>query len=161
MRKSEFIELPRGIAGRRTWASNQSLILLHGGELCTKRGNNQPAQLEFQQSAVESVTRVGRCAFRGAVAADFHFYSLKKDPPAIQSLPKFYLDLLQAPIDAKALGFRRGRIILTDDRQVSILSASYTNGLTNSITGSCGDFGHRRLARSARVFLHVLLRGLP
>jgi hypothetical protein len=72
--------------------------------------------IAFHRAVLERLEAAGQLAYRGNVFLQFDFYSSAKDPPAINQLPKNYLDLLSKPRDDA--GIDRTRLLFRDDRQV-------------------------------------------
>ena len=57
--------------------------------------NIKPADAEaFRTSILDRIESFGQTAFRGDVLLQMDFFTSSKDPPAIYSLPKSYIDLL-------------------------------------------------------------------
>ena len=81
---------------------------------------------EFQTAALKALEQQGRKSpFRVPVAIRMHFHvGVNQIPPQIQSLPKHYLDLLQAPIARRLPHLRK--LLLQDDRLVKALFCSYS-----------------------------------
>ena len=77
----------------------------------------------FQRAVLETLTTFKRRYFRSDVAVEFDFFPTANSPPAIHSLPKNYLDLLESPMES--LGSTRKRLVLNDDRQVRYLAVKY------------------------------------
>jgi hypothetical protein len=79
--------------------------------------------IAFQRAVLERLEAAGQSAYRGDVFLQFDFYSSAKDPPAINRLPKNYLDLLGKPRDDS--GIDRTCLLFRDDRQVKALIVRY------------------------------------
>lgn len=77
----------------------------------------------FQKAVLERLEAAGQRAYRGDVFLQFDFSTSAKDPPAINRLPKNYLDLLGEPRDDSGIG--RARLLYRDDRQVKALIVRY------------------------------------
>ena len=86
--------------------------------------NIKPADAEaYRRAILERLEKFGQAAFRGDVLLQMDFFTTAKDPPAIYSLPKNYIDLLWK--HGKVPDGIRPRLLLGDDRQVKALIVRY------------------------------------
>jgi hypothetical protein len=131
MRRGEYIETRDGQWSRWRQRARQRLDLTVAQTLRGKGSIRESEKLQFQRQVLAVLASRGRRAFRSPVVVDFTFTTNQADPPAIHTLPKNYLDLLQEPVDG--LDTDRARLILTDDRQVAVLLVHYQLGATPSI----------------------------
>jgi hypothetical protein len=81
----------------------------------------------FRREVHKRLKALNQLAFRGDVLLQFDFFTSSRNPPAIDKLPKNYLDLLwrqhtKEPDDARA------QLLLLDDRKVRALIARYHLG---------------------------------
>jgi hypothetical protein len=81
----------------------------------------------FRRAVHERLKALNQLAFRGDVLLQFDFFTSSRNPPAIDKLPKNYLDLLwrhhkKEPDNARA------QLLLLDDRKVRALIARYHLG---------------------------------
>ena len=90
------------------------------------RKNTTVQDAEFRAAALKALEQQGRKnPFRVPVAIRMNFcVGVNQPPPQIQSLPKHYLDLLQAPLDCRPPYLRKS--LLQDDRLVKALFCSYS-----------------------------------
>jgi hypothetical protein len=79
--------------------------------------------IAFQRAVLERLEAAGQSAYWGDIFLQMDFYSSAKDPPAINRLPKNYLDLLGKPRDDS--GIERTHLLYRDDRQVKALIVRY------------------------------------
>ena len=91
-----------------------------------ERRNTAVQDAAFQATALKCLEQQGRQSpFRVPVAIRMHFHvGVNQPPPQIQSLPKHYLDLLQAPLACRSPHLRK--LLLQDDRLVKALFCSYS-----------------------------------
>jgi len=89
----------------------------------SKKATSHDDKLKFQNCLLEALRESRRCHFRGPVALELDFFPTENDPPAVHTMAKNYLDLLQSPVEG--LRTRRKRLVLADDRQVQYLAVKY------------------------------------
>ena len=89
----------------------------------TKRSKSIAENLRFQNFLLSEMNTKNRRCFRGNVAVEFIFHVNQNNPPAIQSLLKHYIDLIQRPL--KGLNATRDFLLIKDDSQIKALSAFY------------------------------------
>ena len=91
-----------------------------------ERQNTTSQDAEFQATALKALEQQGRQSpFRVRAAIRMHFHvGVDQAPPQIQSLPKHYLDLLQAPLACRRPHLRK--LLLQDDCLVKALFCSYS-----------------------------------
>lgn len=90
-------------------------------ETYSKKGMNQTEKLRFQQEISDQLEKSQRKAFKGPVILKMDFFPSRENPPSIHQLAKNYLDLLWRPVE----GLSNPRLLLVDDRQISILIVNY------------------------------------
>lgn len=89
----------------------------------SKNSISDDEALAFQKAVLETLNTFGKRFFRSDVAIEFDFFPAASCPPAIHSLPKNYLDLLERPLPSLETG--RKRLVFDDDRQVRYLAVKY------------------------------------
>lgn len=121
MLRSEFLRTTRGqlLALRRRRRRRQYFNF--SGLLRSKDSGRPQEAVTFQQNLLAQMR--GRRAFRSPVVMQFHFHVDQPNPPSIQSLPKYYLDLVYRRQVSGRTDERN--LLLLDDRQVRILVAHY------------------------------------
>ena len=77
----------------------------------------------FQQQILSQMKLFGRRAYRSPVALEIDFYSHQNDPPAIHTLTKNYMDLLQKSVAGSNI--HRSHILLNSDRYIDVLIVNY------------------------------------
>ena len=77
----------------------------------------------FRSAILDQLEKAGQAAFRRDVFLQMDFFSTARDPPAICSLPKNYIDLLWK--HGRAPDSIRPRLLLNDDCQVKALVVRY------------------------------------
>ncbi|GIK51424.1 MAG: hypothetical protein BroJett014_03970 [Planctomycetota bacterium] len=84
-------------------------------------------KIAFQNQVLNELTHWKRRAYRGDIALDFEVTpgQGRHAPPLIQTVVKNYLDLLHIPV--KGVKTARKRLLYRDDKQVKLLSASYSH----------------------------------
>lgn len=97
-------------------------------ETYSKKSMNFTEKLQFQQELSDYLEKSKRKAFKGPVILKMDFFPSKGNPPSIHQLAKNYLDLLWRPVE----GLRNPRLLLVDDRQISILIVNYHVQSVNS-----------------------------
>jgi hypothetical protein len=123
----EYLE---SFEGRKTqywnrFAKNTIIISYNVEKYQTKRSKSVNENLRFQKYLLTELKKIKRICFRKAVAVEFYFDINQKNPPAIQSLLKHYIDLIQKP--QKELKSKRKYLLLKDDSQIKALCAHYWN----------------------------------
>jgi hypothetical protein len=135
MPTDNFWDSPKGaILQLERWRSRE-ISLEFEGELETKASNKISNGLLFQECVRKAMALRGRKrAFAVPVVVEMEFTpSLGRPAPAIQSLPKHYLDLLQWPPGGTAAD--KTRLLLQDDRLVKGLICSYPLGFGHDTPG--------------------------
>ncbi len=89
----------------------------------SKNGISKNEEIEFQEIIVKSLLNYNRRAYRSPIVLEIDFYSSKNNPPAIHTLAKCYLDLLEDK-KAKTSG-NRNKLIYKNDKQVKALFINY------------------------------------
>jgi len=90
-------------------------------ETYSKNNMTQTEQLRFQQEISAHMEKSQRRAFKGPVILKMDFFPNRGNRPSIHKLAKNYLDLLWRPTE----GLKNPRLLLVDDRQISILIVNY------------------------------------
>lgn len=122
--RTEYLE---SFEGRRHqyWSrfKNTIMISYELEKFQTKRSKSVDENLRFQSHLLSKLIENKRRCFQKNVAVEFYFNLNQKNPPAIQSLLKHYIDLIQKP--HTNLKTRRKHLILKDDSQIKALCAHY------------------------------------
>lgn len=121
MRTEDYLKTDRGQLHRRHYRQLATVFAQIPGEPRSKGSISDAEKRDFQAAVVEGLG--SRCAFRGDVVLELDFAVKGPNPPAIQTLPKNYLDLLMRPV-SESLMTRRKRLY-SDDRQVKFLVVNY------------------------------------
>ena len=122
MRHGEYAETRRGQASRHTKRRHRRFYFEIDQPPQSK--NIKPADaLAFQLALLAELDRRKQRPYRGPVFLQFDFYNQAKSPPAIQSLPKNYLDLLETPRPDSNIA--RAHLLFNNDRQVKALTVRY------------------------------------
>lgn len=124
MRRSEYLETQAGqYHRRRSRRMQRQYLVVTGHEPKSKNAISQKEEVAFQQQILAQMKRFGRRAYRSKVIMEIDFCSHQNDPPAIHTLAKNYMDLLQEPVEGS--GIPRRRVLLDDDRLVEVLIVNY------------------------------------
>lgn len=89
----------------------------------SKKGIKKADEIYFQNEILRYLIEFGRRSYRSSVVMELDFYSFQDDPPAIHTLAKCYLDLLENNKNTK--NDRRKKLIYRNDRQVKALFINY------------------------------------
>ena len=116
--------------GRKTqyysrFARNTIIISYQIEKYQTKRSNSKNDDIKFQKHLISKLKESNKKCFRKNVAIEFYFQINQKNPPAVQSLLKHYIDLIQKPL--KDLNTKRKYLLIKDDSQIKALSVHYWN----------------------------------
>jgi len=105
------------------------------GSLESKAANKLPNAISFQDRVRKQMAALGRVRpFRAPVAIQIDFTpGIDRPAPAIHSLAKYYLDLLQWPAGGSAKN--KSRLLLEDDRQIKALICTYWLGFDHDNPG--------------------------
>jgi hypothetical protein len=124
-RRTDFLETQRGQAWAWRYRQRRCVHLEVDGCLESKTSSSDASRAQFQKEIAQQMLRQGRHrAFRVPVILQMDFDpALDSPPPAIYSLAKHYLDLLQEPMASS--GLQGARILLADDRLVKLLICNY------------------------------------
>jgi hypothetical protein len=79
--------------------------------------------IAFQRTVREQLRSASQSAYRGPVFLQMDFFIAARNPPAIYTLPKNYLDLLEKPVEGS--GIDLPWLLYRDDRQVKALIVRY------------------------------------
>jgi hypothetical protein len=124
MKRNDYLKSIKGQACLRFKRQMDTLhIHLNDQESKSKNAISDPEKVVFQNGILADLTKQKRRYFKAPVALEFDFYPTKNDPPAIHTMPKYYLDLLEQPV--RGVTTRRKRLILEDDKQVHYLAVKY------------------------------------
>lgn len=124
MIRTEYLETTEGQAGahrRRSRRRQNFDIRRH--EPKSKNSMNPKDAIAFQDAISTQMVELRRLAYRSSVVLEIDFYSHQNDPPAIHTLAKNYMDLLQSPVVGSAI--TRDKILLKDDRNIDVLIVNY------------------------------------
>ncbi|WFA88046.1 hypothetical protein [Paenibacillus amylolyticus] len=122
MRRLDYLlKTSRGNLDRYMARYARRLSFLINQEPYSKNSMSLAEQLRFQQEISDYLEKSKRRAFKGPVILKMDFFPSKGNPPSIHQLAKNYLDLLWRPVQ----GMVNPRLLLIDDRQISILIVNY------------------------------------
>jgi hypothetical protein len=89
----------------------------------SKKSIKPSDELVFQKNVIDYLVKMKRRAYRSSVVLEIDFYSIQDNPPAIHTLAKCYLDLLE---NNKQLDLnKRKKLVYCNDRQVKALFINY------------------------------------
>jgi hypothetical protein len=140
MKRREYVKTREGQRSRYKWRKYRRVFARFEHELRSKNSMNANERIAFQRGLGSQLAATHRRAFRSPVILDITFTTNQPNPPEIHTLSKNYIDLLQAPISGS--GQRRSRLLVNDDRQVSILTVHYRLGSEPSICLSMDSRRH-------------------
>lgn len=127
VKRSDYLKTVEGqVSLRRKRKLNKLHFMIDGQEPRSKNAISKAEKIAFQGSILAKMTARKRRHFKAPVAIEFDFFPTENDPPALHSIPKNYLDLLERPI--MGLARNRKRLLFENDRQVSYLAAKYHIG---------------------------------
>lgn len=123
--RREFLE---SFEGRKyqywnRFVKNSIIISFEVEKFQTKRSKSIAENQKFQEYILTKLKEKKRSCFRGNVAVEFSFTINQKNSPAIQSLLKHYIDLIQKP--SQNIKTKRKYLLIKDDSQIKALSAYY------------------------------------
>jgi hypothetical protein len=121
MKRSDFIKTKEGQIYERDRRLRDKISIFIEQEPNSKKMSTQQRK-RFRQYVFEELKTSNRKAFRGDIILEIDFWTTRKNPPALQSLVKNYLDLLhkQMPgVDSYQ------KLLFNDDSQIKILIANY------------------------------------
>lgn len=123
MNRSDYLKTVEGqVSLRRKRLMNRLFFMIDGQEPRSKKAISEAEKVEFQSAILATMTAQKRRHFKAPVAIEFDFFPTENDPPALHSIPKNYLDLLEGPV---TVARNRKRLLFQNDRQVSYLAAKY------------------------------------
>jgi hypothetical protein len=125
MRRGEYANTRRAQLSSLRDRHFRRLLLSVEQQPQSKKINERDA-VAFQIALLSQLESRGQAAYRGDVFLQFEFVSGSKTPPAIYSLPKNYLDLMENPRPGS--GITRKRLLYSNDRQVKALIVRYRIG---------------------------------
>jgi len=124
MDRTEYLETGDGQRNeRRKRRTKRQLFIVPNHEPKSKTSIADADKIQFQREILAQMKQSGRIAYRSPVVLEIDFFSHQKDPPAVHTLAKNYMDLLQEPVDDS--GIERSRLLLADDRQIDVLIVNY------------------------------------
>jgi hypothetical protein len=129
LRERKFWNRTKGALLQVNRRKAQQVYIDVPGALQSKAANKLANAISFQECVRKQMAALGRVRpFRVPVAIEIDFTpGIDRPPPAIHSLAKYYLDLLQWPADGSAND--KSRLLLKDDRQVKALICTYWLGV--------------------------------
>ena len=131
MKRGEYLDTAEGqVSLRRKRQLKRLQFMLDDQEPRSKKAISQREKVAFQKAILAKMTEQNRRHFRASIAIEFDFFPTQNDPPALHTMPKNYLDLLERPV--VGMQSRRKHIVFDNDRQVSYLSARYHIGTGDS-----------------------------
>jgi hypothetical protein len=122
MRRGEYAKTRRGQLSRLRARHHRRLFLRVQQQPQSKNIHAHDA-IAFQQALLGELEARNRLAYRGPVFLQLDFFNKSKTPPAIYSLPKNYLDLMEKPRKESAIS--RQQLLYRNDRQVKALIVRY------------------------------------
>jgi hypothetical protein len=105
------------------FAQNSMIITYEISKFQTKRSKSETENLRFQNYILSKLISDNKRCYRGNVAVEFIFKVNQNNSPAIQSLLKHYIDLIQEPLET--INTKRKYLLIKDDSQIKALSAHY------------------------------------
>ena len=124
MKRSEYLETEDGQRReRRKRFAKRQWFTVPNHEPKSKNSIADTEKVRFQQQILAQMEERGRRAYRSPVVLEIDFDSNQEDPPAVHTLAKNYMDLLQKPVDGS--GIDRSRLLLVDDRRIDVLIVNY------------------------------------
>lgn len=131
-RKDYFNTIEGQISLRRKRKRNKLLFMLDH-EPKSKNSISTSEKIHFQSKILDVLKITNRRYFKSPVALEFDFFPTDNNPPAIHTLPKNYLDLLEKPV--AGVKTKRKSLILENDRQVRYLAVRYHIGAEKPLEG--------------------------
>lgn len=127
MNRGDFLETRRGQLSRLAIRQRKRRSMFLRCPAATKTSMRDEEKIAFQNQVLQEMTHWKRRAYLGDIALDFEVIpgQGRHAPPLIQTVVKNYLDLLNVPV--KGVRTARKRLLYRDDRQVRLLSASYSH----------------------------------
>jgi hypothetical protein len=124
MKRLEYLETQQAQrAERRKRVMRRQRFVVANHEPKSKNSMSPAEEIAFQQTIVQQLRQAKRQAFRSKVVLEVDFYSHQNDPPAVHTLAKNYMDLLQKPVPGS--GITRKHLVLADDRLIDVLIVNY------------------------------------
>lgn len=124
VKRSDYLKTVEGqVSLRRKRQMNRLHFMLDGQEPRSKNAISEAEKAAFQSAILTKMTERKRRHFKAPVALEFDFFPTENDPPALHTMPKNYLDLLEGPVAGVVP--KRKRLVFENDRQVSYLAAKY------------------------------------
>jgi hypothetical protein len=124
VKRGDYLKTVEGqVSLRRKRQLNRLLFMIDGQEPRSKNAISKAEKVAFQDAILAKMTAQKRRHFKAPIAIEFDFFPTENDPPALHSIPKNYLDLLEGPVTVVARN--RKRLLFENDRQVSYLAAKY------------------------------------
>lgn len=124
VKRSDYLKTIEGQVGlRRKRRMHRLHFMLDGQEPQSKKAISEAEKEAFQNAILNKMVERKRRHFKAPVAIEFDFFPTKNNPPALHTMPKNYLDLLEGP--RAGVASKRKRIVFENDRQVSYLAAKY------------------------------------
>ena len=122
--RTEYLETQDGQdSRRRARFQRRQRFVIENHEPRSKNSISSAEEIAFQQSITAQLAKAGRRAFQSKVILEIDFFSRQADPPAVHTLAKNYMDLLQKPV--KGSGITREQLVLADDRLIDVLIVNY------------------------------------
>lgn len=125
MRRGEYAKTRRGQLSKLRERHFRRFSLKVDQQPQTKNITGADA-IAFQQALLKQLESTDQLAYRGDVFLQLEFFNTSKTPPAIYSLPKNYLDLMEVPREDS--GITRQHLLYRNDRQVKALIVKYHIG---------------------------------
>ena len=124
MDRSAYLETVAGQrAERRKRFLQRQVLSVQKHEPKSKKSISTQEKIDFQQQVKSQMADAHRRAYRSRVVLEVDFFSEQNDPPALHTLAKCYMDLLQEPVVGSAITDRR--LLLADDRHIDVLIVNY------------------------------------
>lgn len=124
MNRSEYLETQAGQYWKRQLRQEKTQVFqVENHEPKSKKSMSRQEKIYFQRQIVTQMKVFGRRAYRSKVVLEIDFCSQQDNPPALHTLTKNYLDLLQQPVEGS--GIDRRALLLSDDRLIQVLIANY------------------------------------
>lgn len=87
---------------------------------------SQDEKTDFQRQVLQTLQDFKKRAYRSNVVMEIDFHCNQKNPPAIHTLAKKYLDLLSTPVQSSNI--KRKNLLYSDDKLIKFLTVNYHVG---------------------------------
>jgi hypothetical protein len=123
MRRSEYLATEKGQRSLLRHRRRDRFYASVQQEPQSKNALSLDSKRRFQVEIASQMARYRRRAYRSPLVVKMDFCVGRKNPPAIHTLAKNYLDLLMEPLPRS--GIARKELLYTDDRLIRVLIVNY------------------------------------